>query len=847
MYCRLVRLFMSDFSLALPERPFKSKTITVKRVILIIIFLCACFDGFTQETDPASTDSLSEKSNELSRKMYYYNLQKPSATLFVHFDKNIYTNNESVWFSAYLLKGMANEAYSALSVALLNNADSTVAMQEKFLMANGLAYGNMLLPDSLPAGNYSLIAFSNQLVNGVPEDVFVQPVTIKSVTEPRFLASLKLGDSLKSLQDTIRVALKVNTKDFRVVRDAEVLYTVGKGKQLLLSGKAKTDFWGEYKIAIPAAKLNASNSLLQVQVKADKETRKLRMQLPVFDTLPKMNFYPEGGYMVEQLPVVVAFEVTAASGEPLPAIALLYENDLVKDTVHTDAFGIGKFRVKALPGKKYTAKLLGKTGTGKAYELPAALKEGAAIHVKNAIANDTVYIKLLTQHAGMYHMLLHNYKQVYQEFDLQAMQAVSKELSFSLAEVPRGVVAVTLLDSTGKPCAERMIFAHYDQRPVVTVATDSSVYATRKKVRLSLRIAGDTTITKNALVSVACVQENRLDLRKAQDIESYFYFKHDMAATQYPYRPLSNDPLILGYLQNILLVKGWRKYTWQDMQAAKPEDTVQRRSSLDVTGLVRKYEKPVKKPTPLVIIHTSSYKFFSTDSSGRFTLANDSMVMEQGKKAMLTVAGNNVRKSDYGIEINDPFAIWNKKLAVENTANWEEPKVPVQDTRFTLIPNNEKVRTLETVVVSTKNDNSVYGATRNACGDYVCMYNILNCPNHTVGGTMPIEGHTYSFPGGGKIVYAGCNEVAHDNVVSVKGIYMHKEFYGSDYAVANPTEPEYISTIFWKHEAMLTPQAETTFSFYTSDITGRFKIVVQGITSNGVIYGEQTFNVIKGN
>ena len=36
---------------------------------------------------------------------------------------------------------------------------------------------------------------------------------------------------------------------------------------------------------------------------------------------------------------------------------------------------------------------------------------------------------------------------------------------------------------------------------------------------------------------------------------------------------------------------------------------------------------------------------------------------------------------------------------------------------------------------------------------------------------------------------------------------------------------------------------ETNLSFYTSDITGKFRIVVQGITSNDVIYGEHFFEV----
>jgi len=44
---------------------------------------------------------------------------------------------------------------------------------------------------------------------------------------------------------------------------------------------------------------------------------------------------------------------------------------------------------------------------------------------------------------------------------------------------------------------------------------------------------------------------------------------------------------------------------------------------------------------------------------------------------------------------------------------------------------------------------------------------------------------------------------------------------------------------------MLNANKETELNFYTSDITGRFRIVVQGITNKDVVYAEQFFEVKK--
>lgn len=50
-------------------------------------------------------------------------MDNPLTTLFVHFDKTIYTNNETVWFTGYILNaGLAEiSKHQVLSVALVRD------------------------------------------------------------------------------------------------------------------------------------------------------------------------------------------------------------------------------------------------------------------------------------------------------------------------------------------------------------------------------------------------------------------------------------------------------------------------------------------------------------------------------------------------------------------------------------------------------------------------------------------------------------------------------------------------------------------------------------------------------
>jgi hypothetical protein len=79
----------------------------------------------------------------------------------------------------------------------------------------------------------------------------------------------------------------------------------------------------------------------------------------------------------------------------------------------------------------------------------------------------------------------------------------------------------------------------------------------------------------------------------------------------------------------------------------------------------------------------------------------------------------------------------------------------------------------------------------------------------------------------------------------MRGIYMAKEFYAPDYSKFDPPSPEYLSTIYWNPGVKLNSDQETKISFYTSDIGGRFRVVVQGLIPDDVVFGEQVFTVQK--
>lgn len=96
------------------------------------------------------------------------------------------------------------------------------------------------------------------------------------------------------------------------------------------------------------------------------------------------------------------------------------------------------------------------------------------------------------------------------------------------------------------------------------------------------------------------------------------------------------------------------------------------------------------------------------------------------------------------------------------------------------------------------------------------------------------------------VPYKGCVGLAvAPGANSLNGVFQEKEFYPADYTIIDALEPAYYSTIYWKSALTIDAKGEADISFSTSDVTGKFRIVVQGVTNEDVVYGEGSFIVKK--
>ncbi|MCJ0742340.1 hypothetical protein [Pedobacter montanisoli] len=763
----------------------------------------------------------------LQHNFAWYKKAINSGSLFVHFDKNVYAGNEQIYFTAYILKAKDLNQHQVLSVALVRDADSTVIKQEKFVAGNGLSFGQFAVPDSIIPGNYHLNAFTNVLLNNQPELFFSQPVTIKSALDPNFKVNMQFLSKENGFNNVLVSVL--SAKNTFLPKPASVIYTYNNK-----INKAQTSPSGQLILKIPET-INQTDPNLYAKVKYLKDSTFIHMPLPQPKGNASVKFYPEGGDLIAGHKNKVGWEVKDLHKRPLSTKAILYQNNIPIDTIETSDYGIGHFFIVPDISSSYQLKLLHSDVKDSLYKLPVPLKKGLNVIIRNALPNDTLKFVANSTHSQKIIIRVHNFKDVFAYFPYQVNKG-STSFSIPLDEVPKGIKAITITDSLERPLAERLFFAHYNkEKEDIHIATDKPSYNTREKITLDLDLA-ETTLPSFA--SIACVQENRVETKNKLDIETYAYLQNE----------LENLPVSLNgtgyknanYAEQFLLVKGWRKYNWDKLTHIKATDTLVKTSNMILNGRATRNNKPLIKPVTLGTMGAATLSIITTQNNGNFSLNNDQLVMASGKKLYLFVNGKD--NTNYDLIIDDEML----NEGIHTSKNWKNqdgmlPSALINNSEL-LLKANEKIIQLKEVVIKTNKDNTFYGGGPNACGDYVCRYNILNCRNHIgdPANRAPEQGKSYMLDGR-TTLYTGCSVPDKKTFLEIKGIQEAKEFYVNDYK--DPMEPAFFSTLYWNHGIFLKPQEKQQISFYAGDISGRFKVIVQGINAKGVIYKEYTFTV----
>ena len=121
--------------------------------------------------------------------------------LYVHTDKNFYVANEICWFKIYNVDAIFNKPLNISKVAyveLIDNNNKAV-WQEKIALNEGTGNGSILIPSAIVTGNYTLRAYTNWMKNFNASFFFEKKISIlnPSLTQENNYTPIKENYSIQ--------------------------------------------------------------------------------------------------------------------------------------------------------------------------------------------------------------------------------------------------------------------------------------------------------------------------------------------------------------------------------------------------------------------------------------------------------------------------------------------------------------------------------------------------------------------------------------------------------------------------------------------------------------------------
>ena len=264
----------------------------MRQVICTLVFWLTCLTTALATTD---ADSLLFKRQENFER---FSNMFPTERVYVHFDNTSYYKGEDIWYKAYVVRD-DNLNHTDLSrilyVELLNPIGYPVETQ-KLVILNGQAHGSFHLTDTLNAGFYEVRAYTAWMLN------------------------FTTGDP----------------HGWRRMQSNEAKRQWGERVQRYLQGNA-----GIFSRVFPIyEKVDSGQFSKRRMPRLPKATS--TMATPIKDRL-LIDFYPEGGNLVRDVPGRVAFQAHNAEGRTLNvAGALIRRGDSI-GYFKTDYAGRGVF------------------------------------------------------------------------------------------------------------------------------------------------------------------------------------------------------------------------------------------------------------------------------------------------------------------------------------------------------------------------------------------------------------------------------------------------------------------------------------------------------------------------
>lgn len=465
--------------------------------------------------------------------------------------------------------------------------------------------------------------------------------------------------------------------------------------------------------------LNFDSSLLYVkplQIIPAKTTVK---KIPAAITYA-VQFFPEGGDLVDNISSRVGFKATDSQGEPFVIKGDIVDERGKKVTGFSSLHdGMGYFILQPSAAQKYKAIWKDKKGVQKETALPVAKKQGMVL---STFLTDNKLNYTLTRPDTVdaifiaYYVVAQMHQRLVYSAKINMTRKTSVTAPIETDSLPNGVLQLTVFNAAQVPVAERVVFINHNDYFFIADLHSGEKNLT-KRGRNSLQIdVGDVSLS-NLSVSVTDAALNPVT-KNEESIYSELLLSTDLKGSIYnpAWYFSSETDSVKQYLDLVMMTNGWRRFKWDDVLAGRwPVIKNVPENYLSINGKILGISKALlhdKQLTGILKTKNGGTNIFSMPLSAQGDFLQDGLFffdtaqlhyqLNNDKDKTLTSSASFTFRNSF---LKSPFSS-SALLAALYAPEKADSAVLQKSTTMALLQRNQlennKIKTLETVQVRSK-------------------------------------------------------------------------------------------------------------------------------------------------
>ncbi len=283
----------------------------------------------------------------------------------------------------------------------------------------------------------------------------------------------------------------------------------------------------------------------------------------------RVEFFPEGGVLVNGLNSKIAFKATNGSGMPVFVKGfLLNDKNKILDTLKVAHDGMGIIQLKPVAGENYQLSWTDENAQKGTTSITPPQKEGVILKV--SMDNEKAYAQVertlnVPKNYKKLKLLVHQNQHILYNVDFNGEERQVQKAGLPIDELPTGIVQFSLFTEDWFPLAERIVLVNnrlHEFNAKVSVALTNL----NKRGKNVIEVLVTDTASTNMSVSIT---DASIVMPEQQNIYSDFLLSNDIRGKVFnpAYYFSSDADSVAAHLDLVMLSNGWRKFDWDKLRA----------------------------------------------------------------------------------------------------------------------------------------------------------------------------------------------------------------------------------------------------------------------------------------